>query len=523
MRVGFASIYSWRPHVEHLYFLATLAQRAGHEVFFLACDGDLPNCYARESLGRSAWRECLQCRIGGIRSYSAQNVDSLGQYMGAPPAAATPAQWAYSSASTLGRFESNAEYASSEFRAIADRLQPVVSLSYAAAKAWMTERNIEAVCVFNGRMDATRAVFEAAKALGIQTVTLERTWFGDGLQLYPNQSCLGLAAVHDLVGAWKSRALTQSQALVAASHIGSRFLRRNAKEWRAYNTEAKRAPWPGDPASRKILLVPSSRNEVWGHPDWESAWSEPLVAYDAVIGQLGLKPHEIVLRCHPNWSEHIGTRDGSMSERYYTEWARRRGFYCIPSADKTSTLGLIEDCDAIVVANGSAALEAGILGKQVIGTAPSIYQAAGLRDSALSEKEVELLELNIDRPEGARQELARAIATYTLRFCYSMVYRVAQYTEEVRADATTRYRYDFDAKPDRFLDLLRTGRLTANNSDYSETDVAERQVLDLIAARDWEAVCTGAKAAGAEFRYLARRPLFRVVDLIARWKPVGDR
>ncbi len=427
--------------------------------------------------------------MGGIRSYTTQNVDSLGHYARRASASGpTPVQWAYSSASTLGRFESNAEFDGKEFSTIVARLQPAMSLSYGAAKAWMIERKIDAMCVFNGRIDATRALFEAAQELDIQTVSVERTWFGDGLQLYPGQNCHGLAAVHDMVGAWRDRPLTRRQAFQAASHVASRFLRRNTKEWRAYNVGAKRAPWPGDTASRKVLLVPSSRNEVWGHPDWESAWSEPLTGYDAVIDQLGLQPKEIVLRCHPNWGERIGNRDGSSSERYYTDWASRRGIHCISSADKTSTLGLIEDCDAIVLANGSAALEAGILGKQIIGTAPAIYQEAGMRDSALNQAEVARLRLNIDRPEPERRELAHAIARQTLRFCYSMVYRVAQYTDDVKADATTRYRYNPSARPERFLELLRTGLLVANDLTYS-ADGIERNAVFAVAAREWEALC----------------------------------
>src|SRR3569832_2269919 len=115
MRIGFASIYSWRPHVEHLRFLAGLVQGAGHQAYFLTCDGDLPDCYARELRGRPAWRECLDCRLGGIRSYATQRGSSIGQLArGAAPGPAAPAEWAASSASTLGRFESGQDFSSDE-------------------------------------------------------------------------------------------------------------------------------------------------------------------------------------------------------------------------------------------------------------------------------------------------------------------------------------------------------------------------------------------------------------------------
>jgi hypothetical protein len=524
MRIGFASIYSWRPHVEHLYFLATLARKGGHRAHFLTCDADLPDCYTRELRGRPGWLECLQCRAGGVRSFTAERVTAIGALPArSGPAEAAPLDWARSSASTLGRFESNADYAGEEFRALSARLHPGVQRAYVAARAWIAENELEAVCVFNGRMDATRAIFEAANSQGIHAVSLERTWFGDGLQLFPDENCLGLRSVHALVAEWKQRPLTRSQAARAASHIAARFLRTNVKEWRAYNTSARTVPWPAGASGKRVLLLPSSRNEVWGHPDWEPRWPEPTAAYDALIGHLRLEARDLVLRCHPNWGEHIGKQDGRRAEAYYTDWAQRRGIHCVPSGDPTSTLGLIEACDAIVVAHGSAALEAGLIGKQVIGTAPSPYQYAGLRDSAADLRELAALRLHSDLDAPARAALAGTIARQTLRYCYTMAYRVPQYTEFVKADATTRFRYDFSADPERFIALLRGGGLVADDQRFSGDCTEEDQVLGLIARRDWNALCASSVCEEKEYLPLRRRLLARPVELVSRWKPVGGR
>jgi hypothetical protein len=526
MRIGFASIFSWRPHVEHLYFLATLARAAGHETHFLTCDADLPDCYARELRGRPAWLECLQCRSGGVRSFTGDNVAAIGGLARANGAAApaVPREWAASSASTLGRFESDADYISAEFGALEERLYPAVQRSYAAARRWLAENALEALCVFNGRMDATRAVFEAARSLAIPVVSLERTWFGDGLQLYPGENCLGLRSVHALVGEWSARALTRAQALRAAAPIAARFLRTNVMEWRAYNTNAQAVPWPVTTPGRRILLLPSSRNEIWGHPDWRPAWPNPGAAYDALMAHLGLGPKELLLRCHPNWAEHIGKQDGRRIEAYYSEWARERDVRCIASGDPASTLALIEQCDAIVVAHGSAALEAGLIGKQVIATAPSPYQNAGFRDSACSAGDLAQLRLHAELDPAARAALRRSIARQTLRYAYTMAYRVPQYSRYVKADATTRFRYDFSADPQRFLDLLRGGALRADDEQFATDGVGEDSVLDLIAARDWQALrAPGAGPAQQTYVPLRRRLLMRPVDLVSRWKPVGGR
>lgn len=522
LRIGFATIYSWRPHVEHAYFLARLVEKAGHEAFFLTCDADLPTCYTREMRDRPAWQECLQCRAGGIRSYTRSNVASIGE---TAPRDAAPAQpgWTHSSASTLGRFESDADYAGPEFKAIAARLEPAVQLSYQAARAWISDQRLDAICIFNGRMDATRAIYEAAKSLGVRVVSLERTWFGDGLQLYPEETCLGLGSVHRLIGRWRELPLTGRQAVQAASYVARRFLRQNVKEWRAYNVGATSAVWPVQGGRRKILLIPSSRNEVWGHPDWESGWPDPLAAYDALIDHLRLEPRDLLLRCHPNWGEKIGRQGGEHSERHYADWAARRGIHAIPSTDAISTLGLIEQCDAIVVANGSAALEAGVLGKQVIGIAPSIYQEAGFRDSVASPQELSCLQLHAELEAAEQSRRRESIPRLTLRFAYAMVHRVPQYTRFVRADATTRFKYDMSADPERFVELLRGGELQADDEECADDTRAEDEVLQRIERGDWQGLLDALEPDTRAYDPVRRRLLFRPIDNIRQRMPLGDR
>jgi len=521
LRIGFATIYSWRPHVEHAHFLAQLARRAGHETFFLTCDSDLPTCYTRELRDRPAWRECLQCRAGGVRSYTRRNVSTIGR-CAQRDATAAPSKLAWSSASTLGRFESNADYASVEFTALAKRLHPAAQLGFQAARAWICEQGLDAVCVFNGRMDVTRGIFEAAKSLGVRVVTLERTWFSHGLQIYPEETCMGLNSVHRLIGQWRDEPLTRRQAVLGASLAARRFLRRNSTEWRAYNLQAKQADWPVEGGRRRILLIPSSRNEVWSQPDWESGWSDPLEAYDAVIDHLGLLPQDLVLRCHPNWSEKIGRRGGEHSERHYGDWARRRGIHTIASADTASTLALIEHCDAIVVANGSAALEAGMLGKQVIAIAPSIYQEAGFRDAVMSPEQVPTLRLQAALGADTQATRSRLVSRLTLRFAYNMVHRVPQYTRFVRAETTTRFKYDLSADPQRFIDLLHSGELRADDEHSARTTQEEDEVLQCIERREWQRLLDQLEPEPDVRERMRRRWLYWPVDAIGQRLPIGD-
>lgn len=525
MRIGFAAIYSWRPHVEHLYFLARLARQVGHQVFFLTCDADLGSCYTRELRDRPAWRECLQCRAGGFRSYSREAVSSIGRLRTAafPVSREEAREWARSSASTLGRFETPAEYRSDEFFAFLDRLAPGVSDTYSAAREWIHRERLDAICAFNGRMDATRAILEAAAAERIRYLSVERSWFGNGLQLLPDESCLGLRNVHEMMRQWRGIPLTREQAMRAGSHVAARILRTNSTEWRSYNANARSVAWPGgESARRRILLLPSSLNEVWGHPDWELKWPEPTAAYDAIIDHFGLRPEELVLRCHPNWGENIGKNTGERSERYFSEWAKRRGIHCIPSTDTASTMALIAQCDAIVVSSGSAALEAGVMGKQVISIAPSNYQEAGFRDSAYDAGELEAVRLHADLGDEDRRLLARRISRMALRFCHTAVYRIPQYVADVRAVTTTGYRYNLDADPERFIDILRSGKLRPDDGTRANDTSEEDSVMELIERNDWHAF-RSVPEPGEGLRALNRRFLFRPVDWIAARKPVGDR
>jgi hypothetical protein len=524
MRIGFSSIYSWRPHVEHLYYLAGLARQAGHHVAYLTCDADLPSCYARELRPeRPGWLHCTFCRAGGIRSYAKQAVSSIGALEGGASLAPGAArEWSCSSAGTLGRFESPGDFAGSRFEEIVQRLAPAVDRTYLAAREWIERERLDAVCLFNGRLDVTRAVLEAAKDARIRYISMERTWFGDGMQLLPDEDCIGLKTVDAMVSAWAGVPLSGDQGRAAASHIASRFLRRNTREWRAYNTTAAVTDWPAR-GPRRILLVPGSRNEVWAHPDWASGWREVTDAYDAIMKHWQLQPAEIVLRCHPNWGQKIGSASGEPSEVYFSTWARQRDIRVIASTDAISTHGLMEHADAVVVSGGSSAIEAGILGKQVIAVAPSVYQRAGIQHTVYDPAGLADLTYVGDLDPDARRDTAARIRRQTLRFCYTMIYRIPQYVRHVRCISTTEYAYLDGADPSRLSELVRTGKLQPDDPRAAADTAEEDEVLQQISARRWEQLMPPlAAASSSALRPVHRRWMYRPIGQLRQALPRGD-
>lgn len=517
MRLGFASIYSFRPHVEHNAYLALLAHQAGHEVRYLTCDAQLPNCYARALKDTSKFVECPKCIAGGVRSFETSGVSALPR-SSTLPSAERAREFAFSSTCTVLRTEPREQWQSVEFLTLQASLAAAAARAYAGARAWIERERLDGLICFNGRFEANRAVVEAAADAGIPYLTVERTWFGDGLQFAINDNCLDLKQLDRLNARYRDVPLSERQALRVARHLAARFLRRNVKEWRAYNQQAQSKPWPavGRGDGLRVLIVPSSRNEVDGHPDWVFGWAQLTDGLDAVLATLGADPHRAVLRCHPNWGERIGRRTGELSERYYGEWAERRGVHFIDSRDRASTFDLIGQADLVIVTGGSAAFEAGALGKPVVSLAPSAYQTAGVCVPVLSSDDLARLAAVFD--VAPRERIRRA-----LRYGYTHIYRFSQYVDYVQAVTTTRYRYYEGADAARLARMLASGEVEPDDPAIAGNAAGEDTVVAQVEAQDWEQLLTAEEPVATREMAVRRRPALRWIDALRERFPKGDR
>jgi len=477
MNIGFANIYSFRPHVEHLYYLSRLAQQAGHTASFLTCDASVSWCYARGLKGSSGWQECPKCMVGGIRSFPAGPVRSISR-LSAPGYGQAPNQLTLSSACTLLRTETEADQLMQPVLDVRDRLSKPVQEVFDAASRWIVQDRLDALVCFNGRMELTQALTQAARVAGIPFLTHERTWFGNGLLLVPNDNCLGLSDNHRMAKQFRELPLTESQARLAASLVAKRFSRQNNLEWRVYNPEAQAVAWPAKGEGPRYLVLPSSRNEVVGHPDWSSGWGDQTQALDDLMAAQNLKPEQLVVRCHPNWAETIGKATGERPHHLYREWCRRRGVACIDPSDTASTSDLIAQADVIVLNGGSAAIEAGVLGKQILSLGPASYIHAGIAATALGPQD---LASGIEWPNLTARERMRL----TLRFIYMSARRLPQFNDHVQPVTTTRYRYFDGADPSRLDHALLKGSLMPDDPDHAANELGEDEVIDALENKAW--------------------------------------
>jgi len=501
MRLGMVSFYSFRPHVEHLYYISTLLKDVGHELFFLTCDGALDNCYGRALKGTSKLAECPSCMAGGIRSFPVSNISSIKQKNRVSLNEDERNMLASSSICTLLRTETREDTHLPGYQSLRETFYGPVETAYGNAVNWIKTNRLDGVICFNGRMDVTRSVTYACERLAIPYLTLDRPWFSDGLQCIPQGNCLSLKEVDRLNVQYRDVPLTKGQARRAAQLIASRFSRTNLKEWRAYNLKATRASWPSNVVTGpKVLILPSSRNEVQGHPEHDDSWNSYTEGFDWTLNEIKVPIENVVLRCHPNWSERIGLSDGSSSENYYATWATNRGIACIGSKETASTFDLIQECDILLVNGSSAAFEAGACGKKIICIGRSSYQEAGIAVNVNGKDDRDNLKL-------LEHHNPTKVIRRTLRYGYTMARRFAQYVDYVQAISPTRYRYFAGADPDRIGRALRSGFLEADDAEIATDDKGETEIVSMIIEKRWDEL--------AAFEDV--KPSKEVLDIGRRW------
>lgn len=519
MKIGLVNIYSYRPHVEHLSYLTRLLREAGHETYFLTCDASLPKCYSRTLKGSSKFVECSKCMAGGVRSFhSCKNINSISSKQAYGPLSLSELdEITLSSSCTLNRTESELEWNDPIVKSTRESLYQSVEDSYQSTRRWISQKQLDAVICFNGRMEVTRAVTYACEKAGIPFVTHERTWFGDGLTLIPNANCLSLSAMRIMVGDFDEKPLTSHQARLAARLIALRFLQQNTLEWRLYNKDSVTATWPSSSARRRVLVLPSSKNEFAGHKEWESGWPDNTTALDDFFEAFSIRPEDVVVRFHPNWAETIGSVSGARPLQHYTTWAKNRGIYYISSEDNANTYDLIQQADIVVMNGGSSAVEAGACGKQVICLGPSTYDHCGFVRTFIHKEDF--------YKSGALEDIEpETVIRKTLRFVYLRAKRFPQYVDYVKAKTTTEYEYFQGADPDRLIKMILTGEMQPDDRVYASDESQEKIVVQMVRSKQWTELAQHQPSAPELSFFPVKRLLgLRWLDSVRAMLPRGDR
>jgi hypothetical protein len=480
MNVGFINIYPWRPHGFHAAFLAELFRELGYSINVLECGGSLNDCYSKINQSGGLSR-CVACRLGSVSKYGRSDVHKIRAHMSSNVLSlAESNNGLISSAVSLHRDEIEALYFTNEKIAnTMGRLRKNYLDAYYSTLDLIEKRDLTAIVVFNGRIDMTRAAIEAARFAKIKFITHERPFMGHGIQLHVNENVQGLKDRVAINAEYDQKCLTGSQARLAGAEIAKRFLGKNMLEWRRYNVGSAELPeWPTKTTKDKILIIPSSRSETGSHEEWRTPWDSSTDGLQLFLDSIGAEKEQVVVRFHPNWIQKVGTSIGESSRNFYKNWCESNGYYYIDSDMSVSTMSLIADCDITILNGGSAAIEAGALGKKIVNLGTSPYKGASFccfLESRESIKNFSGFDDWIDK---------KTVISRTLRYVYSALARFPQYFDYMRAQQSTDYIAYKGADPGRLSAMLNSGIVTADDDSFGLPG-DEDEVVDLVAARIW--------------------------------------
>jgi len=377
--VGVAQIYPWRPHAFQRDYLLSLARGSGLETSELVCNGSLEKCYDKQyqTLGFGSVDHCVKCRLGRsaiARSHAQFAIDWSTKDI--------PVQGEEHAIISNRAALVRAEVASDVGPEIGGRgLLHAYRAGYHSTLRWIESSGVDLILVFNGRIDILKGVVDAAVACGVDFMSYERSWFGDGLMMLPRENCLGLRHVHDMCKVVGESELADEDRIRAEQIIASRVDRTGSNEWRDFQkrgdgnysdliSQIGKAP--------KVLVLPSSNYEVWGHSDWQVEWADNLQAIDYLQSALGIPFEDFLIRGHPIWAQRVGVSFGNKADEHYRNYCARRGIRYVEPTSAIHTSALIEASDLIVLNAGSSVMEAVWRGKPVISLAVSTYQTAGV-------------------------------------------------------------------------------------------------------------------------------------------------
>lgn len=514
MKIGFASIYPYRPHVKHLAFLAQEAERFGHEVFWLECDRAFDICSAKLNKGKIGKAvSCLKCTIGGLRGFLNTKPDLLSKLVDLNQKLCNEPQYSAIStvASAIGLSDVE-QLNDQEFQNTASKIQETVDLAKNGAAIWLKDRELDAVFCFNGRLDITNAIMIAAIENQVPFISVERSWLGVGIQLTFNGTPLSLNGFNDALKLWRDKPLTSEQICKSFISISNRYKKKATGEFRQYNEKQKFGLFESD-IDFEWLYLPSSIFERIGHPDWDVYWQDDIDAVERLISNGIVEPSKLIIRGHPQWS--IFSPD---SELRYSVWADKIGARYISSDSEISTQELIWASLRVIVYGSSAAFEAGLLGKQIINLSPTFYSEGDFLLNILNERDIQ----NYMRKKI--NVAPREIVRMCMRALYIINYRYMQCTNSIRADNP----FDYSFSPltdDKYFDKIIIEKcIPADDIDYADNSNDEDRFLDNYMINVFDNICSPSFSASIEHQIrqidfgqnLKRKSWYRIIDFYDR-------
>lgn len=444
MVIGIFSFYPFRPHTSHAKYIQRNLEQLGHEVIFYKCDGRLGNCFYQLSNDNSTLA-CVKCSLRIKRTHN-QELSYSEEWM------------AKSVLATINRIESWTDEIENNYVDEINRYTKDLKYSQLKFSSWLKNNNIKFVFGFNGRMDHTAVFFEACRSMSVPFVSFESLWFGNGIQFLKNEDCLSLKLWHETNIGYRDKSLSLDQIKKVSPYVIKKLNRSFEGEWRSFALRGQFS------RKSKLLILPSSRSEFLGHPEYVSNWKHSTVGFDSVVKKLDLRPEEVVVKAHPIWSQSVrGVKTDSALE-LYRSWASSRGYIFLDDSYDADTHLLADQTEFVCVNGSSAAIELGLKGIQIILVEKAKYSYAGF-----------CIDYYSDNNEIERKN-ALEIINRTIRFVYTVMFRIGSLEDKVRYNqSVVSYLYQDDL--DFFKRIISNKAPIINDPKFGSNQTNEFAVI----------------------------------------------
>lgn len=484
MRVGLIPLFGWMPHSEHFVYLAHAIRALGHEVEVLTCDGSIPTCFNVEIKRQKKPIVCAACKSStAVVAFQADEKNRFRKYTSSPTSSEVPNEWIHSSLRSLHRIEGDEMLPSLLLQSQAVKLAEATSQVYHRVQEWVDDRRPDFVFFFNGRIDISRAVLEALREKKIPFASVERSFSGNGINVLPGEDCLGLQAVHKLTSLVRDIPLPADKSYAAGQFLHDRIIGQTKTEWRNYNADSEDGEWPLLADGPRVLILPSSMNEIQGSSDYSMEWQDPTEGFEAVINGFGISPRQVLVRGHPNWAMDIGTAKGSAISQHYLNWSTSQGYHYIPSEVKVRSVDLMRDSDLVLVSHSSAAFEAAAVRRHVIAVGGAHYSKAGFTHDASDSEKLSRIIKNLKLYRGITLDKRRQ--RRLLRYISAAMTNIPMFAEDIVPLDARHCKMYKASNFNRLKSILDGGSLSLEIEHHDGCERIEDQVLEKIGTAEW--------------------------------------
>ena len=479
MKIGLINIFPSRPYFHHLIYFRNALEKQGYETNTFFCEGGNLSCYyKKQHSGIPDAIICSQCKlrrisakdkrfaITGYKHTANDNYDQIPNDLNK-----TFRYICLNTFSTIHRIEElqdiGLHYSEENLKSDIKSLYKF----YVAIRLWIAESNLKKVILFNGRMDLLAVVRLACKDFNIDYFCYEGTFFGRGLSLFKNNSCLSLEHWKNAHLKYIDKPLKDYQSKTALKVLQDRLNRDTELEWRSYFEKTDISY--EDNLNSKALVLLSSTNEVSGALDFKTGWKNYLDGIDEIIEILGIDSNDVIVRGHPVWATKICGIGGKSIENLYFSWAKRRKYRYILSSSNLDTQYLIKNADNVIINYSSAFFEAAYYNKKIILTHSGYYDFSGIALKVDEPQKLSQIESFVNSFDLEVNKIRRY--RKLLRFTYLVSNRLPVFINELKPNTKLFWNYstNFNIISEKIVSFLNNGEYPYSDTNFNENDSDE--------------------------------------------------